>query len=469
MRIGFDVQLLRLSRSGIGSYIKHLYEWLCHLAPVDDILPFVYGPAGLEEPEAVRLLQALSPARKLHHYWDGPSLWLLSHYLRANSTHAPRLARKIDRRILLPLWERLMAMQAINPNRLHWVSWPGQEDSWEKVDLCHHPGVIILPPHRFRGNVLTVHDLTTLCMPQFHHPGNIELWKGTFDLVPQMDGLIAVSESTKRDLVTMLGIEEELIDVVPEAAHEQFRPIEDPEKVRSVLSRYELAGQPYVIHVGTFEPRKNLCRLLEAFQSLKQQEPALGHQLLLVGEKGWMYEPIFETIQRLHLESQVRWLDYVSFEDLPALLNGAHLLVFPSLYEGFGLPPLEAMSCGTPVIASNSTSLPEVVGDAGILVDPEQVGDLAAAIRCVLTDHTLRATLRARGLAQAKKFSWERAARLTLTAYEKAYRRSRGRGRKRPQEKGPKTTGSEFMREWVIARANEIVSRGTNPEARRSR
>jgi glycosyltransferase involved in cell wall biosynthesis len=263
--------------------------------------------------------------------------------------------------------------------------------------------------------------------------------------------------------VDLLGIEPELIHVTPLAAHEQYRPIEDHEEVRSVLARYELAGRPYIIHVGTLEPRKNLCRLVAAFHDLKQQERGLEHQLLLVGETGWMYEPIFETIQRLRLESQVRWLDYVPFEDLPALLNGADLMVYPSLYEGFGLPPLEAMSCGTPVVTSNTTSLPEVVGDAGILVDPERKEDIAGAMWRVISDQTLQATLRAKGFTRAKEFSWERTARSTLAAYEEAYRSARQRSRPRPRGGNLKTKCWRAMREWVVVKTIDDVWEVTKP------
>jgi glycosyltransferase involved in cell wall biosynthesis len=433
------------------------------MAPPGAIWPFAYGPHGCEGPEERRRLQVLGPAAKLQYYWDGPSLFLLSHYFKMSSARTPWLIRKIDRRILLPLWKKLVTIEAAHPNWCRAVTRLRPRQSTADIDIFHHTGPVILPLHEFRANVLTVYDLGTVRFPQFHERENGAIWNETLNLAPEMDGLVAISHSTKRELVELLGIEPDIIHVTPLAAHEQYYPIADSEKIRSVLSRYELVGQPYILHVGTLEPRKNLCRLVKAFHGLKQQEPGLAHQLLLVGEEGWMFDEIFETVHALHMETHVRWLNYVPFDDLPALLNGADLMVYPSLYEGFGLPPLEAMSCGTPVVASNTSSLPEVVGDAGILVDPERVEDLTAAMRRVLTDANLRATLRAQGLIQAKKFSWERTASLTLTAYEKVYRRLRNSRRKRRQRRDLKTAYWKAIREWAVAQSIENSWRCTNP------
>src|SRR5262249_49559878 len=180
-------------------------------------------------------------------------------------------------------------------------------------------------------------------------------------------------------------------------------------------------GRPYVLTVGTVEPRKNHARLIEAFHRLKQGGELPQHLLVMVGGKGWIYDAVFATVRRLGLEAEVRWLGYVPFEDLPVLMSGAELFVYPSLYEGFGLPPLEAMACGAAVVASNTTSLPEVVGDTGLLIDPTSVDDLAAAMRCVLMDPELRRRLRHKALERAQTFTWERTARLTRAAYEEAW------------------------------------------------
>jgi glycosyltransferase involved in cell wall biosynthesis len=275
-----------------------------------------------------------------------------------------------------------------------------------------------------------------------------------------MDIILTYSEHTKQDAVATLGIDAEIIRVTPLAAHEQFRPLEDQHQVRAVLEKHGLTKHPYVLNIGTLEPRKNITRLLEAFHRLKQQDYALEHELVLVGAKGDLHEAIWETLHRLQLEAQVRWLGHVPFEDLPALLNGADLFVYPSLYEGFGLPPLEALSCGTPVVASSSTSLPEVVGDAGVLVDPLSVEQLAEAMRRVLTDAPLRAALRDKALRRAQTFSWEKTARLTLAAYEEAWARSRERRRTRRAGRNVQTLSRQQMRQAIITHlANQARQR----------
>jgi hypothetical protein len=184
MRIGFDVQFLLWSRGGIGSYLRHVYDSLCRLTPPVSVVPCVYGPPGFEEPEEVRQVEALSPRRKLHSYWDGPALPLLSRYFKADSAPAPWFTRKIDRRILLPLWVRQAKIETAYPKRRHWLTRFWRPWSSENIDLYHHTGPIVLPPRRFRANVLTVYDLGTFRVPQFHMQDNSELWQDTFDLAP---------------------------------------------------------------------------------------------------------------------------------------------------------------------------------------------------------------------------------------------------------------------------------------------
>ncbi len=202
-----------------------------------------------------------------------------------------------------------------------------------------------------------------------------------------------------------LGVHEGRVRVTPLAAHEQYRVIEPRAEVEIVLARYDLVGRPYILNMGNLEPCKNLCRPLEAFDCLRRGIPCFEHQLVLVGARGWKDEDIFETIRNLRLEPFVRWLGYVPFEELPALLNGAALFVFPALYEGFGLPPLEAMACGIPGVVSRASSLPEIVGDAGVQVDPYDAAGLAEAMHSVLIDSHRWAELREKGLTRAQVFS----------------------------------------------------------------
>jgi glycosyltransferase involved in cell wall biosynthesis len=451
MQIGIDVEHLRHGQAGISSHIRHLLTGLRQLSCAHRFQPFLYGYPGMPEPESVRLLGKSSRAA-LRYFWDGPSPWLLSNYINGQDSRTARLAGEIDRRLLFPWWRRLSEAHFTWHQR-----WPPlgrlcRHHPPVTVDLYHHMGLIILPPHHFRMNVMTVFDLTPLLTPEYHVEGaeHLDWFNEAFAMASQMDALIASSQSTKRDIINTLGIPEEKVAVTPLAAHAQYQPLEDPEEVRRLLAKYHLAGQPYLLHVGTLEPRKNVCRLIEAFHSLLLGGSAADHQLVLVGEKGWHWEAIFDTIQSLGLDAKVRWLNYVPFEDLPALYRGADVFVYPSLFEGFGLPPLEAMSCGTPVITSAVTSMPEVVGDAGVLVDPTRVEELAAAMHHLLSDRELRAAYREKSLARARQFSWERTARLTLEVYEQVRRQSQGKNPRRNQRPSSVSKCQAVLRRWVI-------------------
>ncbi len=212
----------------------------------------------------------------------------------------------------------------------------------------------------------------------------------------------------------MLAVPKDKITVVHLAADPMFRPL-SPDYARSVAARYDLRPG-FLLCVGTLEPRKNVPGLLQAYRMLLDAQ-VTSAPLVIVGGKGWLYHEIFERITVLRLTEHVRFLHNVPDEDLPGLYNAAALLTTPSFYEGFGLPALEAMACGTPVVVSNRSSLPEVVGEAGLLTDPDDPTAIADELARVLTDASLRERLRAKGLAQAARFSWERAARETLVVY----------------------------------------------------
>lgn len=231
------------------------------------------------------------------------------------------------------------------------------------------------------------------------------------------DAIIAISESTKRDIVKFYDIPPEKI-FVTYLGYEAglFKPETDEVRTAGVLTKHGINTE-FVLCVGTLEPRKNLDRLIEAFALFKKQSGA-GHKLVITGAKGWLYDKIFETVSELKLENEVVFTGYVAREDLPSLFSRAGVFVYPSLYEGFGLPPLEAMACGAPVITSNVSSLPEVVGEAGAMVDPYDVQGLAEAISRVLTEESLRREMAAKGIERAKLFSWEKAAAQTLAVFQ---------------------------------------------------
>jgi glycosyltransferase involved in cell wall biosynthesis len=296
--------------------------------------------------------------------------------------------------------------------------WTHLRLSWEMA-RCP-PDLLFIPAHVLpivhpRRSVVTVHDLGYLHYPQAHR----FLDRLYLDLSTRYNAraaahLIADSSATKRDLVERYGTEPDKITVVyPGYDKTTFQPSRGEEAIKAVKAKYDIVGD-YILFVGTLQPRKNLTRLIEAYWKLETG----SWKLVIVGKKGWLYQEIFRLVEELGLEEKVVFTDYVPEGDLPALLSGARLFVFPSLYEGFGLPILEAMACGTPVVCSNAASLPEGVGDAALLVDPLDVEGLAVAMERVLGDEELQARLIECGFEQVKKFSWERCARETLDVLE---------------------------------------------------
>ena len=289
------------------------------------------------------------------------------------------------------------------------------------VDVFHSPDFTLPPVWRARA-VLTVHDLSFLRVPEcFTGALRRYLERVVPRSVRRADHVIADSHSTKRDLVELLGTPAGKVTVIHSGVEPRFRPIIDRAALGPVRQRYDLPER-FIISVGTLQPRKNFATLVEAFARLKSEtgnwKPgARSLKLVIAGGRGWLYEEIFARVEALGLQGDVLFPGFVADEDLPALYNLAEAFVLPSLYEGFGLPPLEAMACGTPVVTSNVSSLPEVVGDAGLMVEPADVESLAVAIERVLEDGGLRREMVQRGLARAKEFTWERAARRLLGIY----------------------------------------------------
>ncbi|WP_042686793.1 glycosyltransferase family 4 protein [Methermicoccus shengliensis] len=268
--------------------------------------------------------------------------------------------------------------------------------------------------------VLTIHDLVPILLPETHTGITVMTWAPTLRLIAHRIDMIATdSHATKLDCMRHLGIPEERIRVVYCGVDPKYRPLEDREAILKDLEERYGIKKPFVLYVGTLEKRKNIPTLLRALYRLKKS--GVCPLLVIAGRRGWKYDDIFDTIHELKLEHDVLFTGYVPEDDLVALYNAADLFVYPSLYEGFGLPPLEAMACGCPVITSNTSSLPEVVGDAGIMVDPHDVNALADAMERVLTDESLREDMRRRGLERAKRFSWQRSAREMWDIYEEVY------------------------------------------------
>ncbi len=285
--------------------------------------------------------------------------------------------------------------------------------------LVNPPEVLFVPAHVIpvmhpRRSVVTVHDLGYLHYPEAHLPRDRRYldWSTRWS-ARQAVAVLADSAATKADLVRAYGITADKVHVVPLGRDERLARVEDPAALAAVRGRYGL-GQRYLLYVGTLQPRKNLARLIEAFARLAARPGRGDVELVLAGKQGWLYDALSAQVSGLGLAGRVRFPGYLPDEDLPALLSGALAFVYPSLYEGFGIPVLEAGACGVPVITSNTSSLPEVAGDAAILVDPHDVDAIADAMDRVLTDDALRAELVRRGHENVKRFSWEKCARETL-------------------------------------------------------
>jgi glycosyltransferase involved in cell wall biosynthesis len=263
-----------------------------------------------------------------------------------------------------------------------------------------------------------------------HTQGNRVHWLRVFeDAKAKADSVITFSEYAKREVSEELSVDPERIHAIPLAPGDEFKPEVDSIRVQKSLDRWGLMAGRYVLSVGTLEPRKNHVTLIRSFSRLLRIADDRTLKLALVGPKGWLYEPIFREIEQLGLEQRVAWIG--DADTLVALYNGAAAFVYPSIYEGFGLPPLEAMACGTPVIASSASSLPEVVGNAAILINPLDEERLCFELQRVLNDQALRQALRKRGLARAQLFTWTKTARRTLEAYATARDRASERSRLR--------------------------------------
>jgi len=287
-----------------------------------------------------------------------------------------------------------------------------------EADVLHAPGYV-LPLRARLPTVLTVFDLIARQRPALARRAN--RWYYRLFVPPsarRADALIVPSRFTQRGLETELGLPPEKIHRVPLGVSARFRVLSDQTALAAVRQRYRLPER-FVLFVGNLEPKKNLVTAVRAWRELIRRWPD-APQFVIAGKRGWLEDPIFAEAARANLQNGVLFTGFVPDGDLPALYNLAELFVFPSLIEGFGLPPLEAMACGTPVVASDRGALPEVLGQAARLVEAQDVEGLAEAMRDLLTDKTQRAEWVQRGLAHAARFSWEETARQTVAVYEQA-------------------------------------------------
>ena len=373
MHVVLDARYLTRRQSGVGYYTQRLVRGLAAIDRVNRYTCVVIrGGPGLGVSQAN--VGSWSTRVSFENHWAG-DLWLLAY---------------------LPL--RLFRLRA---------------------DVFHGPAVFLPLIKAGYRTVVTIHDLVSFLFPETV-PRKYSLYMRLMTrlAVRSADRIIAVSDATKADLRRVLGVRDDQVIVIHEAAAPEFAVTPSREAVARVVSRYGITP-PYCLFVGNLEPRKNLARLIEAFALVTARHPPgdAAPQLVLAGTRAWLSGGILNAVVTHGLAERIVFTDYVPPVDLPALYAGAACFVFPSVYEGFGLPVLEAMAAGAPVVASRVGAIPEVAGDAALLVDATRPATIAEAIEAVLADPGLRATLVERGRRRAQAFSWETAARRTLAVY----------------------------------------------------
>jgi glycosyltransferase involved in cell wall biosynthesis len=297
------------------------------------------------------------------------------------------------------------------------------------VDLLHVQ--FTAPPFCPCPVVVSVHDLSFEHLPHtFNRRSRTQLRLTVRHSVRRAARILTLSEHTKQDIVQTYGVDACRVDAIPIAAAPHFSPVSDTKELQRVRHTYGIESN-YILYVGSIQPRKNLTRLVNAYALLrKKYQAATLPKLVLAGKCAWLYDETLRALHETGLNDSVILTGYVPESDLPALYSGALCFVYPSYFEGFGLPPLEAMQCGVPVIIGNTTSLPEVVGDAGLLVDPFDVEALAAAIEDLINNSVLRSQLRVKGFARARMFDWKETAHRTLEVYQQINNRPTEVGRR---------------------------------------
>ncbi|HDY67922.1 MAG TPA: glycosyltransferase family 1 protein [Candidatus Scalindua sp.] len=372
MRVAINCQLLSMHRSGVGRYIRDIANALARIDSDNEYVLFTNS----------RVKNGILPVEK-------------------------NFRMKLTRFLIHSAGSRIIWEQLFLPLNLR----------QERVDVVHFPGQSYpLLPFRC-ASVITVHDLTYDVYPETYTLSK-RIYKNTVMhmAIARADKIIVDAKITKEDILHRYDIAEGKIVVINCGLNDIFKQIKDSKSLENTREKFGLP-QHFILHVGTLSPGKNLVSLLNAYAILKRKKNSL-HKLVVVGPTGWLYDSIFERVSHLRLKDDVIFLGYVEDVDLVHIYNLADIFVLVSLYEGFGFPPLEAMACGTPVITSNAGSLPEVVGEAALMVNPLDVEGLAKVVEKSLMDSALRDELIEKGFARTKLFSWEETARKTLAVYK---------------------------------------------------
>lgn len=370
--IGIDYTPAYEQGGGIGRLVRDLAAALARLDTETDYRMFIAGAS------ASRLPRPLAPNFR----WKATSI-------------SPKWFARIWHRARLPL---------------------PVETFTGKVDLFHATDFVLPPTYPATKTILTVHDLSFVRVPDAASPA---LKRYLDEVVPRSvskaEHIIADSQATKDDLVSLYAVKEEKVTVLLSGIDSRYAPEKSLNSILTIRTKYKIEKSPYLFTIGTIQPRKNFSRVIQALKLLRDSGYDLD--LVIAGGKGWLEDEMYKTLDATKLHEHVHLIGFAAEEDLPALYTGAEAVVFPSLYEGFGFPVLEGMACGTPVITSNVSSLPEVAGKAAIMVNPYEVEAIADAIRRVLDDSALKASMIEKGFAQAAKFTWENSARQLLQIY----------------------------------------------------
>lgn len=375
MKIGIDIQPLTRPLTGVGYYILGLLQGLASLSTSDRVYPFYFSSHG-----HINL-----PARV---------------YKRM----APR-GKKIPGRVLSLGWKRL-GFPPVN-----WLI--------RGMDVYHFPDFVARPVRR-KPVVTTIYDLSFKRYPEFTEPKNLKYLETSLPAsLERSDRIIVISQFTRQELITLYPVSANKVTVVYGGIDDIFRQPVTPDELLRIRYRFNLP-EKYILTVGTWEPRKNLVMLLQAWRTLRMEGRMSGYKLVMVGMKGWLCGEIEQKFRNQAGQRGVMSIGYIPRTALPAIYRGAAAFIFPSIYEGLGLPPLEAMAGGVPVAAARAGALPEVLGEAAAYFDPSNPREIGDSIEAIVTRKELAGALREKGLEQAKKYTWERTAEQTMRVYRNA-------------------------------------------------
>jgi glycosyltransferase involved in cell wall biosynthesis len=411
MRIAFDMTDLLFNSTGVYRYRLNMADSLIKLdsknsihfyycyywpfqkkakKPLDEALPIkLLGLPSLEE-----RLQKFSGLPLMHKTWQ-----------------------ILDKKVITPINKRINhRIRLVASNGSDKTSSMHLMRAIDDIDIVHHSQEIFFK-HRIAKNVITIHDLGPIVYPEFHTQMTGFIFKNMFEFAVECCDLIfVVSNFVREQIIHCSGIKKDRIKLIKCGIAESFKPVRNQSLLSQRLSKYGLEPFSYIFYLGTIEPRKNIDLLLKAFHHLPQRHKSV--RLVIGGKYGWKNRQLSRNEKQINKNNRIIFTGFIPEEDLPFIMNGAIVFVYPSLYEGFGLPPLEAMACGTPVIASGEGGLSEVIGNAALRLDPYDSKNLVNLIDRVLNSKTLQVELKEKGLARAAFFSWKESASEMMSAYE---------------------------------------------------